>query len=105
MLKEKIDGMSIISIAALHDVVEDAGGDLLASFKDIRLVRVAPCVVAVIVMLTESPAVVSSNFNTWTVRAVKVMGTVTAMTYITPSFHLFANDKQRNQHRWEISST
>ena len=60
-LKEKSGGVSFIIIDVLHGIVEDAGGDLMPSFKDIRLVRVAPCVVAVRVMPTEPPEAVSSK--------------------------------------------
>ena len=97
--------MLIFFVAALHDIAEDTSGNLPASFRNHRVMWIASCIVAVLVMRAEPLEAVSPNFNAWTIRVAKFMGMVTAATYITQSSNLFANDKQREQHRRKISSS
>ena len=72
-LQEKSDGISIIITAALHDFVVDANGNLLASFRDARIVWIGSCIMAILVMPAEPLEAVSPNCNAWTIRVARFM--------------------------------
>ena len=72
--------MFIFFIAALHDIAEDTSGNLLASFRNHRVMWIAPRVVAVPVMPAVALEAVYANFSAWTTRVFQFMVMVTGIS-------------------------
>ena len=93
--------MSIIFVAALHDISEDTNGNLLASFMNHRAMWIAHRVVAVPVMPAVPLEAVYCNFSAWTIWVFQFMVIVTGIPYTKQSSPLLAHDNHRDRHHCE----